>query len=573
MVAVALSDASVVAVEPGDEVKDEDDVDPPPSLVAGVPESHPATARRKTLTMGHFRIRRFDKPQARHSKATILESSDSVWSIPPMTRAISRLCMAVMLLGACGETDVDASGDTDGTRPGDGEPCAPMDDSEETPACADGRVCEVSGDGHICAAPIEIRGIVFDAVDGSALEGAHITALDTTGSPVGSVSRSDADGRYTLVVRSARDEDGSPAGANTWTLFVVADDYQAFPGGLRPALPIDADDATKIEGTESDGSARWVLENPSTDVGLLQLPEDQRGGRTVSGVVEGDSPGGTLVVAEGERSPARYAVADSTGAYTVFDVPAGPHTMVGYRGGLDVLPATIDGDADIDDADLVAGEPATATVRGTVNIVNAPGGRSTSVVLVPASTYNDNLERGPVPPGLRAPRAPQAPSIDGEFEIDGVPPGRYTVLAALENDTLVRDPDTTIAGTDTVEIEITDAGVDLSDSFKVTEGLAVISPGAETPEHVSGSPTFVFADDSSEDRYEVVVFDALGERVWDDLQVPGVSGSDVVEVPYGGPPLTPGQYYQFRATSIRETPNSITPISRTEDLRGVFIAG
>ncbi len=495
-----------------------------------------------------------------------------------MTRSVLAWCAAAVLLGACGEKDVDASGDTDGEVPGEGEPCEPepdgSGDTDGEPVCADGYACEASGDAHICAAPIEIRGIVLDALSDAPIEGARVTALDETGTPVGSVSVSDADGHYAISVTATRNDDGSIADADTWTLFASAIDYQAFPGGLRPAIPINAADAVTEDGSEDDETSRWVIENPSTDVGLLPLPSDQIGGRTVSGVVRGDSPGGTLVVAEGGNAPARYSIADGDGSYAVFNVPAGPHTMVGYRGGLDVLPASVDGDADVEDADLEADEgAAAAVVRGSVNIVNAPGGSETSVVLVPVSLYNENLERGPVPLGLRAPEAPEAPSISGGFEIDGVPPGRYKVLAAFENDALVRDPDTSIAGTAIVEIEVANADVDLAESFKITEGLAVVSPGAEIPEVVSGTPTFVFADDSSEDRYEVLVFDAFGERIWEDLEVPGVSGSDVVEVPYGGPALEAGQYYQFRATSIRETPNSTTPISRTEDLRGVFIAG
>ena len=494
-----------------------------------------------------------------------------------MTRSVLAWCAAAVLLGACGEKDVDASGDTDGEVPSEGDPCEPgaegSADTDDEPPCADGYACEANGDGYICAAPIEIRGIVLDALSETPIEGARVTALDETGVPVGSVSITDAEGRYVVSVTAARNDDGSIADTDTWTLFASAIDYQAFPGGLRPALPINAADA--IDEEESDDETnRWVIENPSTDVGLLPLPSDQIGGRTVSGVVRGDHPGGTLVVAEGGSSPARYTIADGDGSYAVFNVPAGPHTMVGYRGGLDVLPASIDGDADVEDADLEADEgAATAVVRGSVNIVNAPGGSETSVVLVPVSLYNENLERGPVPQGLRAPDAPAAPSISGGFEIDGVPPGRYKVLAAFENDALVRDPDTSIAGTAIVEIEVADADVDLAESFKITEGLAVESPGAEIPEVVTGTPTFVFADDSSEDRYEVLVFDAFGELIWEDREVPGVSGSDVVEVPYGGPALEAGQYYQFRATSIRETPNSTTPISRTEDLRGVFIAG
>lgn len=494
-----------------------------------------------------------------------------------MTRSTLVLCGA-LLLAACGEKDVNASGETDGSNAAEGDACQ-QDDAD--PPCADGLVCEVSGDGYACATPLEIRGVVLDALTEEPIEGALVTALDATGVPVGSVSVSDAEGRYSVRARAARNEDGSFASASTWTLFSTAADYQPFPGGLRPAIPLNAADAVEVgnddddDDDDDDSSAPdgWVLENPSTDVGLLPFPNDKLGGRTISGTVGGERPAGTLVVAEGGQAPARYTIADSDGTYILFNVAAGPHSIVGYRTGLDVLPASVEGDSDLEGIDLESAGEAEASVRGTVNIVNAPGGSETSVVLVPASVYNDGLERGPVPLGLRAPEAPEAPSIAGAFEIAGVPPGRYKVLAAFENDDLVRDPDVSIAGTDIVEIEVANVDVDVAESFKITEGLAIISPGSEAPEVVDATPAFVFADDSSEDRFELVVLDTFGEVVWQDLAVPGVSGSDTVQVEYGGPPLELGRYYQFRATAIRENPNTVTEISRTEDLRGVFIAG
>jgi hypothetical protein len=163
--------------------------------------------------------------------------------------------------------------------------------------------------------------------------------------------------------------------------------------------------------------------------------------------------------------------------------------------------------------------------------------------------------------------------VTGEFMFRAVPAGDYKVLVAFENDDLVRDPDEGIAGTAILEITVA-AGEDFSlqDSFKVTEALAVFGPGAEAPEQVDPMPTLVFADDSSEDGYIIYVFNALGDRVWE-TEVPGVSGSDQVEVLYDGP-LEPGMYYQFRATSFRDPPNGDrTFISRTEDLRGVFVNG
>ncbi|MBC8070825.1 MAG: hypothetical protein IAG13_21035, partial [Deltaproteobacteria bacterium] len=189
----------------------------------------------------------------------------------------------------------------------------------------------------------------------------------------------------------------------------------------------------------------------------------------------------------------------------------------------------------------------------------------------PSSVFDEVLARGPVPAGLRAPAPPESPSISGGFDIDGVPSGDYHVLAAFENDALVRDPDESIGGTSLQTIAVPDSGTAaVPESFKITEALELLGPGAEAPETVSSAPLLRWADDSSEDGYEVVVFDALGSKVWEQLDVPRVTGNAEVEVAYGGP-LEPGMYYQFRATSFRGDDDERTAISRTEDLRGVFV--
>src|SRR5690606_4586838 len=148
----------------------------------------------------------------------------------------------------------------------------------------------------------------------------------------------------------------------------------------------------------------------------------------------------------------------------------------------------------------------------------------------------------------------------------GVPDGKYVVLAAFENDGLVRDPDTSIGGTELVHIEVAGADLTLSQSFKITGALAVFSPGAEGAEGVSGAPVFEWEDDSSEDGYDVTVYDALGELVWQTSGAFDPGGSKPATVTYAGPALTPGMYYQFRAVSIKDG----VPISSTEDLKGVF---
>jgi hypothetical protein len=209
-------------------------------------------------------------------------------------------------------------------------------------------------------------------------------------------------------------------------------------------------------------------------------------------------------------------------------------------------------------------------VTGNV-IVSNPGGVPTSVVLVVESTFNDALKRGEVPPGLRAPKT-GVPTITGNFTITDVPDGRYVVLAAFENDNLVRDPDVSIGNTQIqrVTVDPNNRTVALSAPFRITGALAVRSPGGgDVPDVVTGTPTFVWEDDSSEDHYGIEVFDSRGTLLWSDANLPRVTGSSNVQVTYGGPALTSGQLYQFRATSY-DADN--IALSTTEDLRGVFIA-
>ncbi len=489
-----------------------------------------------------------------------------------MKRCAPLFLSAGSLLFACQPREVDVSEPVD-----KGSECNPVYDPEapepEGHPCADGLSCEqiVDSELFVCGAPVRIHGQVVDVATSAPIAGALVNGLDRTGAPLGEIAVTDAAGRYELQVSAPRDADGEIAAAAQYTLQGFAVDYQPFPSGIRVALPISADGAVY-----DDALAAPVIDNPSTTVGLIQRPADQRGGVTIIGHVLADAPSGTFVVAEGPAI-APYGVADATGAYTLFNVKPGGVTLRGYRRGLEVTPRAVTVAAaplvDIDLESSAEGNDLLASVSGSVNIVNAPGGSVTSVVLVPVSVFNTNLLRGPIPFGLRAPDPGLTPDISNSFTIPGVPAGTYKVLAAFENDSLVRDPDLTIGGTTLQEITVT-AGqaTTLDESFKVTEALEVVSPGKDVPEAVSGTPTFIFADDSSEDYYIVRVFDVFGALVWENAMVPGVSGSKTVEVPYQGPALTPGGYYQFRAISARDKGGG-TAISATEDLRGVFIAG
>jgi hypothetical protein len=277
-------------------------------------------------------------------------------------------------------------------------------------------------------------------------------------------------------------------------------------------------------------------------------------------------------VAEGGTAPAPHAIASRSGEFTIFNVPSGSFELAGYKRGQQLGRTPVDTrDDSVSGAQLASSEVPLGSASGNVNIVNAPGGSLTSVVLVPESVYDSRLERGPIPFGLRAPGMPEAPSVSGAFELDQVPQGEYVVLAAFENDSLVRDPDSSIGGTTIQHVTVgSGESVIMSQSFKITEHLAIVAPGAETPERVTGPVTFTWSDDSSEDRYELELYTALGDLVWEQREVVAGRGGENVELPYAGAELVPGMIYQYRVTSFRDRNGVTTAISKSEDLRGVF---
>ncbi len=428
--------------------------------------------------------------------------------------------------------------------------------------CVQGQACERFADGQTrCAATVIIAGRVIDLSTQSPIAGALVQATDINGAALGTSAVTDSEGAFALTVPAARDDQGAPV-EGVYTLRAQASSYQEFPTAIRPALPLDA-----ISAVENDEG--WVIENALTTVGLIGLPGDTTLLGSISGAIDAAIASGILVVAEGNAG-AYVGFSDESGAYTIFNVPAGSYSVKGYAAGvqLDTATLSVDTGETVGDVNLTQTDAPLSTLSGNVQIVNAPGGSITSVVLAVESTFDETATRGQVPPGLRV------GNVSGAFEIENIPDGRYVVLAAFENDNLVRDPDENISGTQIVHIEVPDPAtgntIAISEGFKITEALAVIEPGADGPEQVdSTTPTFIWADDSSEDGYTVRVFDAFGTQIWDS-EIASVSGGDTVSLAYAGPALQPEMFYQFRAISFRERSGSRSAISTTEDLKGVF---
>lgn len=440
---------------------------------------------------------------------------------------------------------------------GDDGPCDPVAKS----GCDDGKVCETvaESDTPQCFAPVELRGRVLDLGKGTGIAGARVVAVDVNGGAASGVAISGSDGTYALQVPAQRSAEGTP-GAFPVTLRADAAGYQSFPGTIRQPLPIDVGTAVSMSGS-------YVVQSSLTDLGLLAR---SGGTGSIHGHIEvADDHPGVLVVAEtGGKGTSVIAALD--GDYKIFNLDAGHYTVTAYARGHVYSSAEVDVAGDVK-ADLSLTSDAPGSLSGLVSIVNGGTGTMTSVVLFVESTFDTLTGRGAPPPGIRAPST-GAPNVSGAFTIDGVPPGRYVVVAAFENDDLVRDPDHCINGTADVHAQVA-AGqtTAIGTSFKVTGALDVLAPGAMQAEAVTSAPTLKWVDDSSEEHYVVDVFDAYGQRVWN-TTINGVSGGTPM-INYGGP-MVSGMYYQFRVTSTRTQgsgPTAMTcEISRTEDLRGVF---
>ena len=374
--------------------------------------------------------------------------------------------------------------------------------------CADGLRCEEMEDGgHQCHQEVVVQGVVFDAETLAAIEGAHVIGFDDERRALSDVAVTDAEGEYQMTVPAVRDEDGVPI-QQFFTLRASAQDYQTFPGGIRQAQPIDISQAGELDD-------QWVIDTTQTDIALLELPEGQRGYPHISGTVDiDDGLGGVLVVAEPQgvdpeesEEPVGFsAVSGVDGSFTIFNVPPDSYDVRGYLGGVQIVPEEVTmSDQNVEDVILTESSEGLRDVSGTIQIVRTSG--ETSVLLISAATFDEMTVRGEAPAGLRAPETgPGNISNDGEWTIEGVPAGKYVVMAAYEMDGLVRSPDEGIAGTDIIHIEVPEGSgeFDVGDSFKVTLALQTYEPGAEGPEAVTDAPVLAWHGDiTNADHYDV----------------------------------------------------------------------
>ena len=179
--------------------------------------------------------------------------------------------------GACkADDDVPNHGCVGGTKCGtnagsSGSICLVLEGGEcdaDKPYCADELVCaELESGGQRCFGAVVLHGEVRDASDASPIEDAHVMALNDEGTAVTDVAHTDAKGNYDLAVPAKRNADGTPS--DKFTLRAAAQDYQAFPSGVRVALPIDTSEARASEG-------KYEVENALTTIDLIPLDAGDR---------------------------------------------------------------------------------------------------------------------------------------------------------------------------------------------------------------------------------------------------------------------------------------------------------
>jgi hypothetical protein len=174
-----------------------------------------------------------------------------------------------------------------------------------------------------------------------------------------------------------------------------------------------------------------------------------------------------------------------------------------------------------------------------------------------------------------------------------VPYGEFEIIASLDNDTYVLDPDVSVTqGIPLVSIS-EPASVIANMDFKVTGSIQPTNPpsttDADIPE-LSNLPTFTWAKASSyasADYYVVEVVDESGDTVWGGFDSAANNFAPLMTVPQGNDPsvsfnsdgtatlasLEPGRYYQLRlyaAVTDFSEPKGYRLLSATETLDGIF---
>ncbi|MGD8616564.1 MAG: carboxypeptidase-like regulatory domain-containing protein [Gammaproteobacteria bacterium] len=314
-------------------------------------------------------------------------------------------------------------------------------------------------------------------------------------------------------------------------------------------------------------------------VRLFALPAAERG--MISGQVtdsQGQPADTALIVATASDGSLLSTIAGPGGGYVLHNVPTGSTTLNAFLGGYNfdpTAPVTVTADADTAQ-DIVAVGPASGQISGHVSFTSVSG---------------DIIDITLLHPGTRdaLPKLGTLTNAGGDYLMSGVPNGQFEIIASLENDGFVLDPDESVTqGIPTVMIS--QAAPVITENFKVTGSIQLTNPPSNTngiiPE-LGTVPVFAWTKASSyasAEYYVVEVIDESGDTIWGGFDaalnplVTVLQGNEP-SVNYNSdgtatlPTLEPGRHYQLRvyaAVTDAGAPKGYRLLSASETLDGIF---
>ncbi len=407
------------------------------------------------------------------------------------------------------------------------------------------------------SSPPPVGNLKVTVVDGAnastPIADANILLLDSAGDPVNNYT-SDVDGLAT--------ENALLVG--TYQLKVSANGYSSSPALNVPPLPVN------------------IVTNGTTEITITLYPLTNASSLgTISGIVvnnSGNNIAGALVIADDGTDPVATLSAPD-GSYILHNVPEGSVSLTAFITGYNFPVYTsvaITAGMVTTDQKIQADSIATGSVSGKVSFVAGAAAVNVDVTLLHPGTNE-------VIPGLRV-------YIDNgdNYQMTDIPNGTFQIIASLENDGDVLDPD--IAVTQGIPTVVVNDDSQTKD-FKVTGAIELDVPSTPVngivPE-LSDVPEFEWHQASSYSNvteYVVEVVDESGNTVWGGFD--SGTGMPLVTIPKTDPvsigynndgmatvaSLETGRYYQLRVYASKDdnaAPPGFKLISSTENLDGVF---
>ena len=248
---------------------------------------------------------------------------------------------------------------------------------------------------------------------------------------------------------------------------------------------------------------------------------------------------GALVIADDGSGANITSSSDADGNYLLHNVPAGNITLNAWFSGLNfpaLGPVTLADDEALTGQDLTAAGTASGSISGHVSFTSISGDIIDITLLHPGSRE--------VIPGLRS-------YTDGgaNYQLSGVPNGTFEIIASLENDGYVIDPDTAV--TQGIPVVTINNNAIIKD-FKVTGSIKLTTPASATAyaplPKLTATPTFSWLKDSSyasAEEYVIEVVDESSNTVWGGFGA-APAYTPQVTVPQGN---TPSVAYNFDGTA------------------------